>query len=494
MLSCCLVLPKFYILGLLLTLGIPWYTNDYFSSGIDVLESLMLIPLQSPIKISNAARLQRRLYRCHTKFKPPPSRTLKPRNGQRKKKKKAALCEWASMPDLIPHIQPLLKCFQNPPDVAVSHAKVFEVLWVEANWERVLQEFLLTHDPSRIMDSYNIISQTDNQEGSVTVPLQAALISSIEYPYCLSSTTIRSSKIIDSGTSVCISPHKSDFITYKDSKMKIKDLSLLNQVAGEGIISWSLQDENSDSVQIELKGYHIPDAEVCLLSPQVLLKTIGGHALQTVDKIDIALENGISLCAQFCPQSNLPMIPLGLENNKLLLWHQRLSHASVKWVQKLMRDRKWLPGTADNKTALHSGPFIPTKKGSRAQLCDTSTLKCTACLYAKASTRSPENFAPKPSFKKQVLKQDHLKPGNCISANHYFSPIIGQIQHTFGKERSSYTCGSLFVDHTSGKIFNFPQYSTNAFETIQNILRLEVLAMEEGFKVKEYHSANGIFS
>jgi hypothetical protein len=97
--------------------------------------------------------------------------------------------------------------------------------------------------------------------------------------------------------------------------MKIKDLSLSNQVAGEGIINWSLQDENGDSVQIELKGYHIPNAEGCLLSPQVLLKMIGGHALQTVDKIDIALVKGINLCAQFCPQSNLPMIPIGPENN-----------------------------------------------------------------------------------------------------------------------------------------------------------------------------------
>ncbi len=149
---------------------------------------------------------------------------------------------------------------------------------------------------------------------------------------------------------------------------------------------------------------------------------------------------------------------------------------------------------ADNKTALHSGPFIPTKKGSCAQLCDTSTLKCTACLYAKASKRSPDNLAPRPSSKKQVLKQDHLKPGDCISVDHYFSPIIGQIPHTFGKERSGYTCGSLFVDYASGKIFNFPQYSTNAFETIKNTLRLKALAMEEGFKVKEYHSNNGIFS
>jgi hypothetical protein len=74
---------------------------------------------------------------------------------------------------------------------------------------------------------------------------------------------------------------------------------------------------------------------------------------------------------------------LSTSQKELLLWHERLSHAMVKWVQKLMRDRKWLPGTADNKTTLHSGPFIPTEKGSHAQISNTSTLKCAACLYEK---------------------------------------------------------------------------------------------------------------
>jgi hypothetical protein len=44
---------------------------DCFSLGIDLLKSLMPIPLRSPVKISNAAGLQRRLYRRHTKFKTP---------------------------------------------------------------------------------------------------------------------------------------------------------------------------------------------------------------------------------------------------------------------------------------------------------------------------------------------------------------------------------------------------------------------------------------
>jgi hypothetical protein len=104
--------------------------------------------------------------------------------------------------------------------------------------------------------------------------------------------------------------------------MKIKDLSLSNQVAGEGILHWSIQDTHGASVIIELMGYHIPNAEVCLLSPQVLLNTIGGKALQTVQGINIILDNGFNLNAKFCPQSNLPLIPLSPKNNcKYCFWN-----------------------------------------------------------------------------------------------------------------------------------------------------------------------------
>jgi hypothetical protein len=88
-----------------------------------------------------------------------------------------------------------------------------------------------------------------------------------------------------------------------------------------------------------------------------------------------------------------------------------------------MHGQKWLPGSTDNKNALHSGPFIPTK--SCAQVCNTSTLKCAACLFAKASKKLPVNLAPRASPKNHILKQDHLQPGDCILADHYFSPILG---------------------------------------------------------------------
>ena len=85
-------------------------------------------------------------------------------------------------------------------------------------------------------------------------------------------------------------------------------------------------------------------------------------------------------------------------------------------------------------------------------------------------------------------------PGDCISADHFFSPINERLLHTYGRERKGCTCGSLFVDHASGKIFHFPQFSTNASKTIKNTLCLESMAKEDGIEIKQYHSDNGIFA
>jgi hypothetical protein len=114
--------------------------------------------------------------------------------------------------------------------------------------------------------------QGDDTHGIVSVPLTTqALISTFEDPKCFSSIGINSSLVINSGASVCISQHKSDFITYNKSKMKIKDLSSSNHVAGEGIVHWYMKDANDSPIQVELMGYHMPKAEVRLLSPQVLI-------------------------------------------------------------------------------------------------------------------------------------------------------------------------------------------------------------------------------
>ncbi len=146
--------------------------------------------------------------------------------------------------------------------------------------------------------------------GIISNSAKKILLSSINSPKCRSNITVRSSVIVDSGASVCITPHKSDFISYQDSNMKIKDLSSSNLVSGEGILRWPFQGTNGKTISIKVVGYHIPTAKVKLLSPQVLLQTVGGHAFQTVQGIDFTLDNGFQMVAKFCPQSNLPLLSL----------------------------------------------------------------------------------------------------------------------------------------------------------------------------------------
>ncbi len=242
----------------------------------------------------NTDRRQRPLYRCHTRYKrtrlqhcPPPCPTKTPQ-------KKSKFKGWGSFNTLF-HTVPLI-------DNTVSAQE---------------ELFLATHDPSCIMKFYPTLTamhpamQNTHQkrQGVVNVHINQGLISSPKYPSCFSNSTVEDNVIIDSGVSVCISPHKTDFKTYGPSGMTIKDLSFTNRVTGEGLLQWQLQDKNGHTVIMEVFGYQIPAAKVCLLSPQFIISENGGHSMMTEEGIDIKLGNGIEIFGRYCQQSNLPLIP-----------------------------------------------------------------------------------------------------------------------------------------------------------------------------------------
>ena len=80
---------------------------------------------------------------------------------------------------------------------------------------------------------------------------------------------------------------------------------------------------------------------------------------------------------------------LSTPQKELILWYQRLFHASVSWVQILMRDHKWLKSNY-SENYLHQEPFIPCKE-PRTPNCDAQGLKCAACQTAKICTWFPES-------------------------------------------------------------------------------------------------------
>eukprot|EP00804_Cyclotella_cryptica_P001177 CCRYP_016994-RA/>CCRYP_016994-RA protein AED:0.39 eAED:0.19 QI:0/0/0/1/0.5/0.33/3/0/796 len=81
--------------------------------------------------------------------------------------------------------------------------------------------------------------------------------------------------IVDNGVSCCISPHWDDFVEYHPSTVRIKDLSGLNSVAGQGMVQWLVRDINGHECKLLLPGYHVPQVSVQLLSPQSLFRAVG---------------------------------------------------------------------------------------------------------------------------------------------------------------------------------------------------------------------------
>jgi hypothetical protein len=139
-------------------------------------------------------------------------------------------------------------------------------------------------------------------------------------------------------------------------------------VQGGCIIKWHVLDSSGQEISIEVPGYHIPGVKVCLLSPQVLLQLIGGNYIGSTSGIVLSLDNNIQLDTKCCPRSRLPFLPvysknssnrsfwantftytvqeasaypalfnatntnLSLSQKEVLLWHQRLLYALVKWI------------------------------------------------------------------------------------------------------------------------------------------------------------------
>jgi hypothetical protein len=145
--------------------------------------------------------------------------------------------------------------------------------------------FAADEDPSDIMHLVNFDVHSTNLDfgttnDTLTVADMPLYFSLLDNASCYSTSPVDPPLIVDTGASVCITPLQSDFETYRPSTMKIKDLSSLNKVVGDGIISWHIVTNEKNQVTLKLPGFHIPTAVVRLLSPQLLLHQAGGYTHQ----------------------------------------------------------------------------------------------------------------------------------------------------------------------------------------------------------------------
>ena len=80
-----------------------------------------------------------------------------------------------------------------------------------------------------------------------------------------------------------------------------------------------------------------------------------------------------------------------------------------------------------------------------------------------------------------------------VSRDQCASTIQGRLPHTFGRERHSYTCGTLFIDHASKIFLTSVNYQIMLLEPSRVNPVWEALAKEEPFTIETYHTGNRIF-
>jgi hypothetical protein len=261
-----------------------------------------------------------------------------------------------------------------------------------------------------------------------------------------------------------------------------------------------------------------------------MIKSIEGtKGFQDVLKYTLKIPGGIILEAPY-GRANLPLLPLSSKDKscfwsrcfnmeddsaddwaklitsasnqnltaakkELLVWHHKLSHASLSTVHSLCQQKKKSKNeTVSDFVPYHDSPFLPCSHKMPNNVC--SSLLCAACSIAKAKRRTPSVQTTTAASKEMTLKADDLQPGNCISCDHYISPVKGRATADSGwsSSRHGYTCGTIYVDHASGFIFVQHQTLTSAEETIRGKMLVEREARDVNVKIKKYHSDNGVFS
>ena len=235
--------------------------------------------------------------------------------------------------------------------------------------------------------------------------------------------------IVDTGASLCVSPHREDFVSYEPmSGTVIKGLSKGANIAGRGIVVWNV-DVGGTMLELKLRAVHVPKASQRLLCPQQLFQewdpTMKKSELDG-DSIVIHFHQGDVPCS--CNESNLPELKLcspkeftsSLEalnscllkehnhnlkpaQKELLRWHWKFGHLNLAQTQQILRSG-----------VCGSSPLI--KAAASLNLADSRPL-CGSCLHGKAKRRrskvdkadkSLPSSAPKRQKRSELQRRCHL--------------------------------------------------------------------------------------
>ena len=334
--------------------------------------------------------------------------------------------------------------------------------------------------------------------------------------------------VIDTGASFSLTPFVEDFVDVLEDPdiSEMHGLSDSVQVKGVGWIEWSVRDPFGQIAIIRTRAYYVPQASIRLLSPQVYFGLHeGGHGWFDHRELKLTTPTGTALHFPYQAGNSLPMAfldndvalagingHLGLtlqsdatkdkirgilhDNNhnlsrpqkELSLWHGRLGHCGIPWVQTLMRPEKHDVGSESHPA------IIPTKHQAT---CRVDAPKCPGCLLAKQHRLNPKSqtTSNKPE-REMALRRDVTEVGAEIHTDQYVSKTPGRLPHTFGKEPPTerYHGGTIFVDAKSAYVHLVNQVSLRIGETLVGKRTFEMFARQHGIKLKHFHADNHPFN
>ena len=116
--------------------------------------------------------------------------------------------------------------------------------------------------------------------------------------------------VFDTEASPGLSPFKYIFLSdYKPVKMNVKGVTGGGSIIGGCTITRRFKTRCGTKLLLPAHGYHFPEADICLESPQSLIRTMGGSGHTVVDgwNIEWHLPDGRIVDIPIDPATNLPL-------------------------------------------------------------------------------------------------------------------------------------------------------------------------------------------
>jgi hypothetical protein len=181
--------------------------------------------------------------------------------------------------------------------------------------------------------------------------------------------------VFDTGATISVSPRERDFISWETrgfTNTKLNGITASTEVLGVEIVRWMICNYRGRKRFIETRAYYVPNTRIRLLSPQWYLheQQAGTFLITPNDSIfnfsgkdkakltfrmwddsgtkpDLPIDYLVlPLKAEECERDTaylgLNVLDPGNENltvcqRELMLWHFKLGHFHLEWVQKLFR-------------------------------------------------------------------------------------------------------------------------------------------------------------